>query len=199
MKGLITYEFNGKEVRITTKNGEPWWFAKDVCDILGLKDVSMSLQKLEDDEKLIQKLFVLGQHRQFWLINEPGLYSLILRSNKPAAKKFKRWITHDVLPEIRKTGGYSINEKKEIEELKKELKSEINELHKEMTAYFVRMDYEKIPLSSPKKAKKEKSTTMRVPVYYLKLIKKKARKENRSISSVSEEVFRKMETDSWFK
>jgi anti-repressor protein len=66
----------------------------------------MSLQKLDNDEKLIQKLFVSGQNRDTWTINESGLYSLILRSNKPQAKQFKKWVTGEVLPTIRKTGGY---------------------------------------------------------------------------------------------
>jgi len=89
-------------VRVVMKDGEPHFVAKDVCDILGLKDVSMSLQKLDNDEKLIQKLFVSGQNRDTWTINESGLYSLILRSNKPQAKKFKKWVTGEVLPTIRK-------------------------------------------------------------------------------------------------
>ena len=76
--------------------------AKDVCDALGLSDVSMSVATLDDDEKLTQALLVSGQQRCVWLINEPGLYSLILRSHKPEAKAFKRWITHEVIPAIRK-------------------------------------------------------------------------------------------------
>ncbi len=97
------------EIRVIDKNGEVWFVAKDVCDVLGLKDVSMSLQKLDEDEKLTQKIFVSGQHRDLWLINESGLYTLILRSNKPNAKKFRKWVTSEVLPTIRKTGTYSLN------------------------------------------------------------------------------------------
>ena len=96
------------EVRVLAdERGEPWFVAKDVCDILGLSDVSMSLKKLDEDEKLIQKLFVSGQYRNIWLINESGFYSLVLRSNKPQAKKFKKWVTSEVLPAIRKYGVYA--------------------------------------------------------------------------------------------
>lgn len=73
---------------------------------LELGNVAMAIEKLDDDEKLISKLLMSGQNRDSWIINEPGLYSLTVRSNKPEAKKFKRWITHEVLPTIRKTGSY---------------------------------------------------------------------------------------------
>ena len=81
-------------IRVIERDGDPWWVAKDVCDALGLSDVSMSVATLDDDEKLTQVMLVSGQRRCVWLINEPGLYSLILRSRKPEAKAFKRWIIH---------------------------------------------------------------------------------------------------------
>jgi prophage antirepressor-like protein len=102
----FSYSSESIKVRSFIFDNEPWFLAKDVCDLLGLIDVSMSLQKLADYEKLIQKLFVSGQHREVWLVNESGLYSLIFRSNKPEAKAFQKWVTTVVLPEIRKTGGY---------------------------------------------------------------------------------------------
>lgn len=114
MKELDFY-FDGKVcTTYLDEKGEPWWLARDVCDILGLKDVSMSLQRLEDDEKMIQKLFVSSKTREVWLINEPGLYSLVLTSNKPEAKAFKWWITHEVIPSIRKNGSYRRPEGKEL-------------------------------------------------------------------------------------
>ena len=99
-------EFGAVRV-LADEKGEPLFVAKDVCDILGLSDVSMSLKKLDEDEKLIQKLFVSGQYRNIWLINESGFYSLVLRSNKSQAKKFKKWVTSEVLPAIRKYGVYA--------------------------------------------------------------------------------------------
>lgn len=98
---------NFGDVGVLKKEKEVWFVAKDICDALNLSDVSMSLQRLDEDEKLKQTLFVSGQNREIWLINEPGMYSLVLKSRKPEAKKFKRWITHDVIPEIRKTGSYN--------------------------------------------------------------------------------------------
>ena len=93
-------------VRTVMLEGEPWFVAKDVCDVLGLSDVSMSMNALDDDELTQVKLVSGNQLRKMWCINEPGLYSLILRSRKPEAKQFKRWVTHEVLPSIRKHGAY---------------------------------------------------------------------------------------------
>lgn len=118
-------------VRVVMKGGEPWFVAKDVCNVLELENVGQALTCLDDDEKtsiapniitadvgfdaMMQKAH-LPMHavipeagrggRPLSLISEPGLYSLILRSRKPEAKAFKRWITHEVIPSIRKTGGY---------------------------------------------------------------------------------------------
>lgn len=109
MNEIIPFGYGDSLVRVVqSENGEPMWVAKDVCDILDLKDVNRSLSKLDDDEKLMLKIFVSGQNRDMSVINESGLYTLILRSNKPEAKPFKKWVTHEVLPSIRKTGGYNM-------------------------------------------------------------------------------------------
>jgi anti-repressor protein len=100
------FNYQNNQVRTVSINNEPWFVARDVCEILELSDVSMSISRLDDDEKLIQKLFVSGQNRDVITISESGLYSLVLTSNKPEAKMFKRWITHEVIPQIRKTGVY---------------------------------------------------------------------------------------------
>ncbi|WP_055108940.1 BRO family protein [Paenibacillus ihumii] len=103
------YKFNGQEVRVIEKDGQPWWIAKDVCEVLELTDTNKALLGLDDDEKSEHEQYS-GSGRKPLIINEPGLYSLILRSRKPEAKQFKRWITHEVLPTIRKTGGYVAND-----------------------------------------------------------------------------------------
>lgn len=108
---LQIFEYE-KQARIRSLNidGEIWWVANDVCAVLGIKNVGDAVSRLDDDEKRndIALTDSIGR-RQFGLIvNEPGLYTLILRSGKPEAKKFKRWITHDVLPQIRKTGAYGL-------------------------------------------------------------------------------------------
>lgn len=107
MNNIIPFTYESQQVRVIKDDaGNPWWVAKDVCDVLNYSDVSMTMQILDDDEKLIQVFLVSGQNRDLWTVSEPGLYTLIVRSNKPEAKKFKRWITHVVLPAIRKNGHY---------------------------------------------------------------------------------------------
>lgn len=98
------FDFKGAALRtLTDENGEPWFVAKDVCDILGHSNVSMALDRLDDDER---SKFNLGRQGETNIVNEAGLYSLVLGSRKPEAHEFKRWVTHEVLPQIRKTGGY---------------------------------------------------------------------------------------------
>lgn len=92
-------------VRTTMIDGNPWFVARDVCDCLGLDSSNIS-KLLDEDEKGSYTVRTLGGDQRMLTINESGLYSLVLRSRKPEAKAFKRWITHEVLPSIRKTGGY---------------------------------------------------------------------------------------------
>lgn len=98
------FEFEGAALRtLTDENGEPWFVAKDVCDILGHSNVSMALDRLDDDER---SKFNLGRQGETNIVNEAGLYSLVLGSRKPEAHEFKRWVTHEVLPSIRRHGAY---------------------------------------------------------------------------------------------
>lgn len=107
---IVEFQFDNKVLRSVVKKDAVWFVAKDVCDILEHSQVSKAVERLDDDEKLMGTIFLSGQNRETWLINESGLYSLILTSRKAEARKFKKWITHDVLPTIRKTGGYVSNE-----------------------------------------------------------------------------------------
>jgi len=97
---------NKKQVAALLFEGEPWFIGKDICGALELADTETALRKLDDDEKLLRKVYVSGQDREVWLVNESGLYSLIFRSTKPSAKAFRRWVTQEVLPEIRKNGRF---------------------------------------------------------------------------------------------
>lgn len=98
------FDFRGASLRtLTDEAGEPWFVAKDVCDILEISNVTMALQKLDDDER---SKFNLGRQGETNIVNEAGLYVLVLGSRKPEAHEFKRWVTHEVLPQIRRTGGY---------------------------------------------------------------------------------------------
>ncbi len=102
--------FNSPEfgqVRTIQQNGEPWFVGKDVAEILGYKDTSDAMKKHVDiEDKLTRRFADSGQNREMYIINESGLYSLILSSKMPKAKEFKRWVTSEVIPAIRKTGGY---------------------------------------------------------------------------------------------
>ena len=94
------------EIRVIEQDGEPWFVAADVCRALELEDTGRATSRLDEDELTRIKIVSGGQNREVIAVNEPGLYSLVLGSRKPEAKVFKRWITHDVIPAIRKTGGY---------------------------------------------------------------------------------------------
>lgn len=93
---------------ITDGNGEPWFVAKDVCNALELGNSRMALQRLDDDEKGVSSVDTPGGKQRMQIVNEPGLYSLVLASRKPEAHAFKRWVTHEVIPAIRRTGGYMV-------------------------------------------------------------------------------------------
>lgn len=97
------------EVRIIEIDGEPWFVGKDVASKLGYKDTSDALKNHVDDEDKLTRCFAdSGQNREMYIINESGLYSLVLSSKLESAKKFKRWITSEVIPQIRKTGAYHV-------------------------------------------------------------------------------------------
>lgn len=106
------FDFKGSSLRtLTDEAGEPWFVAKDVCDILGMSNPSMAVTALDKDEvaQIDPKDYLGSENRSNQAVNivsEPGLYKLIMRSRKPEAKEFQRWVTHEVLPSIRRTGGY---------------------------------------------------------------------------------------------
>lgn len=98
---------NANEVRVVMRNNEPWFVAKDVCNILEIKNSRDTLNKcLDEDERGVDIIYTPGGNQEMTIVSEAGLYSLILRSRKPEAKAFKRWVTHEVLPSIRKHGVY---------------------------------------------------------------------------------------------
>ena len=106
MNELQIFNYTGKKIRTVVKDNEVWFVAKDVCDILNLTNPTKSIKPLDDDEKNTLTISEgIGNPNKI-AVNEAGLYSLVLRSNKPEAKQFKRWVIHEVLPSIRKTGGY---------------------------------------------------------------------------------------------
>lgn len=95
------------QVRTVTIDGEPWFVGKDVAEVLGYNDTDKAIRNhVDDEDKLTRQFGGSGQSRNMTIINESGLYSLILSSKLPSAKKFKHWVTREVLPSIRKTGAY---------------------------------------------------------------------------------------------
>lgn len=104
MNNLMKFDFKGNNVRTIVKDGEAWFIAKDICDVLEIKNTTDALKRLDEDER---SRFNLGRQGETNIINEFGLYNLIIRSDKPEAKQFRRWVTHEVLPSIRKHGIYA--------------------------------------------------------------------------------------------
>lgn len=101
-------------IRTIVVNNEPWFVAKDVCDILGVQNVTQSMQQLEAFER---SMFNIGRQGEANIISESGFYTLVLRSRKPIAKPFRLWVTQEILPQIRKTGGYIPVKEDEPDEL----------------------------------------------------------------------------------
>ncbi|MDR2641613.1 MAG: hypothetical protein LBC74_02340 [Planctomycetaceae bacterium] len=105
------FDFDDHGIRVIKIQGDIWWVLKDICSVLGLSVPSIVVDRLDDDEK--QRIDVtsnlgLKSNVPITIINESGLYKVLLRSDEPDAKKFKRWITHEVIPSIRKTGKYAV-------------------------------------------------------------------------------------------
>jgi prophage antirepressor-like protein len=111
MTELELFTYNDHEVRTVIIDGELWMVAKDVCDVLEIKDVSMALKALDEDEKGTSTVGTPGGPQEMSIISEPGLFHLLNTSRKPAAKPFKRWVNHEVLPALRKTGVYATTDK----------------------------------------------------------------------------------------
>lgn len=102
----FVFPVTNQEVRIVDRDGNPWWVLRDVCEVLSIANPSQAAGRLDDDEKGVCQIDTLGGSQNLILINEAGLYNIVIRSDKPEAKAFRRWVTHEVLPQIRKTGGY---------------------------------------------------------------------------------------------
>jgi len=103
---LQVFSYEGNEVRTVRRGDEILWVLKDVCAVLGLSDTNKVAERLDGDELTRIKFVSGGQAREMYAVNESGLYNVILRSDKPEAKRFKHWVTHEVLPSIRRHGAY---------------------------------------------------------------------------------------------
>lgn len=106
MNDMQIFTYNETPVRTVMKDNEPWFVLKDVCEVLSIGNAGDVYARLDADEKGIGQIDTLGGAQKMSIINEPGLYNVILRSDKPQAKPFRKWVTAEVLPSIRRTGGY---------------------------------------------------------------------------------------------
>lgn len=108
MKNIILNKFQESEIRSITINGEIWFVAKDVCKVLEIKNSSDAISDFDADQKGVAAIDTLGGPQMLGVINKSGAYTLALKSRKPEAKKFQRWITDEVVPSIEKTGSYGV-------------------------------------------------------------------------------------------
>ena len=106
MADIIPFDFDGDAVRVVVQSGEPWFVAKDVCDVLEIGNSRDAVARLDEDELMSVIATSGGQRREMNAVSESGLYSLIFRSRKPEARRFRKWVTGEVLPSLRKHGRY---------------------------------------------------------------------------------------------
>lgn len=107
MSDLKVFAYGEQQVRTVLVDEAPWWVLADVCKALGVTNSRNAASRLDPDEKGVHLVDTLRGKQRMTVVNESGLYAVILRSDKPEAKKFKRWVTHEVLPSIRQTGAYA--------------------------------------------------------------------------------------------
>lgn len=109
MTSIVPFNFERQPVRVTDRHGQPWFALADVCAVLGLSNVSDAAARLDDDEKDdIALTDAIGRAQATIIINESGMWKLVLRSRKPAAARLTKWLTSEVLPSIRRTGNYGV-------------------------------------------------------------------------------------------
>ena len=135
-------EVEGTPIRVQVTNNEPWFVATDVCQVWGISNNRDAVSRLDDDERMdgVGITDTVGRKNYGTIINESGLYSLIFQSRKPEAKKFRKWVTMEVLPSIRKTGKYE--KKPKVALIPRGKSSEMAEFHDELTQW-VTLDDEK--------------------------------------------------------
>lgn len=107
---VFTFNPSNAPIRVQVINQNPFFVAKDICDALSISNNRDAVDRLDDDEKLMSAVPTLGVNRGLWLVNESGLYALIFQSRKPEAKVFRKWVTGEVLPSLRRTGTYAVHD-----------------------------------------------------------------------------------------
>ena len=125
---IITQNYKNVPVRMIQEEEEVWFVAKDICEVLGLRQTTNAIRSIPDDEKGVKTFNTPGGEQALNVINEPGLYRLTIRSTKPEAKPFQDWVVKEVLPSIRKTGSYSMNGDVDLVCMVRELGSMVKDL-----------------------------------------------------------------------
>ena len=147
---ITAFEFEGSKVRVLKdEKGEPWFVAKDVCQILLLHS-GRAYSRLNADEKGKRSTHTPGGDQSMLYVNEPGLYSLVMRSRKPEARRFQWWVTHEVLPRIRKTGAYFMGEEKAAPEVQEWLNKSKADLFKELYEQQLTIEQQEAKLEEQK-------------------------------------------------
>lgn len=175
---IQVFDFDNRNVRIVELNGEPWFVLKDVCTAMEIEQVAGLRRRLTDDVILNHLIpDALGRQQDTMIINEDGLYDVILESRKPKAKAFRKWVTRDVLPTIRKTGTYRIQPSAVapvVEKLdkQKQLQMEIRRINAESKLLQVRLDQSKeiVQLATLMKDQFSKQDTRRLLYAFLNTI-----------------------------
>jgi prophage antirepressor-like protein len=108
----LSFTFDAKQLRVVMRDDEPWFIAADVCSVLEIQNVTQAVSRLDEDERA---MFNIGEAYVVNIVSEPGFYTLAMRSRKPEARRFRRWVTHEVLPSIRRTGSYSAKRQAPLE------------------------------------------------------------------------------------
>ncbi|WP_407570697.1 Bro-N domain-containing protein [Deinococcus altitudinis] len=108
---ILQQQFEGKPLRITERDGQRWFVLADVCAVLEIKQPTRVAERLDEDEKGVSLIHTPGGQQEMTVVNESGLYAVILRSDKPQARPFRKWITNEVLPALRTKGSYTLGEK----------------------------------------------------------------------------------------
>uniref|UniRef100_UPI00286E7A3E BRO-N domain-containing protein n=1 Tax=Novosphingobium sp. TaxID=1874826 RepID=UPI00286E7A3E len=110
MSALLSYQFDEDPVRIVMIAGDPWFVANDICRVLALSNSRKAVGDLDEDERGVTISDTLGGMQEMNVVSESGMYSLIFRSRKAEARRFRKWVTSEVLPELRRTGKYQMHE-----------------------------------------------------------------------------------------
>ncbi|WP_298164593.1 Bro-N domain-containing protein [Novosphingobium sp.] len=110
MNALLSYQFDEEPVRVVMIANEPWFVANDLCRVLSIANARHALARLDDDEKGVTTSDTLGGVQEMNVVSESGMYALVLGSRKPEARRFRKWVTSEVLPELRRTGRYQMHD-----------------------------------------------------------------------------------------